>query len=88
MQTPHTLLIQGLLIVSLMCNAVGLATTGALIDRGARVLMWHTIVAAIGCGLGFATFQGVSLSLTAAWGLTCMLHFFVSGTFEQGLPYL
>lgn len=78
---------QGITIVSLLCNAAGLVMVGAGFDFGLRALCANSVTVVAGAALGFATFKGVAGSLAAAWGCTCLLHFFVGcGMACLGLP--
>lgn len=73
--------------MSLLCNAVGLVATGYAFDRGLRALCANSAAVVVGAALGFAVFKGVTGSLAAAWGFTCLLHFFVGcGMACLGLP--
>ena len=70
---------QGLLIVSLIPNAIGLLVVGNLIDRGVRAIWLNAIIVIIGSALGFAVFKSVGKSLPAAWGIVCLFHLFIGG---------
>jgi hypothetical protein len=76
---PHPPPPQGLLIVSLIPNAIGLLAVGYAIDRGMRAVWSNAVLVAVGSGLGFAVFKGVSFSLPTAWGLVCMFHLVIGG---------
>ncbi|GBF92045.1 hypothetical protein Rsub_04392 [Raphidocelis subcapitata] len=68
---------QGILVCSMIPNFLGLATMGAAIDAGLRVLWSNAALALAGSALGFAVFSGVSVSLGAAWGLVALFHFVI-----------
>ncbi len=70
---------QGLLITSLIPNAIGLWIVGRLIDSGVRPLRLNAAIVVIGVGLGFAVFKCVGQSLGVAWGLVCLFHLVIGG---------
>jgi hypothetical protein len=65
---------QGILLTSLVPNALGLLITGILLDRGVPALLLNAVLVTVGSGLGFAVFWGVSQSLATAWGLVSLFH--------------
>ncbi|KAI8467401.1 MAG: major facilitator superfamily domain-containing protein [Monoraphidium minutum] len=73
------LMTQGILIVSLIPNAVGLFAIGFAIDHGVPALLSNAVLTAVGSALGFAVFWGVGRSLAVAWGLTALFHFVIGG---------
>lgn len=70
---------QGILIVSLIPNALGLLLIGFLIDRGVPAIWSNACLVLAGSGLGFLVYWGVGKSLASAWGLTAMFHLVIGG---------
>jgi hypothetical protein len=65
---------QGILLTSLVPNALGLLITGILLDRGVPALLLNAVLVTVGSALGFAVFWGVSQSISIAWGLVSLFH--------------
>ena len=70
---------QGILITSLVPNAIGLLLVGILLDRGAPALWLNAALVVVGSALGFAVYKGVSVNLATAWGLVSMFHLVIGG---------
>jgi hypothetical protein len=68
---------QGVLVVSLIPNAIGLLTGGMLLDAGVPTIHLNAVVVVIGTGLGFAVYPSVGISVAYAWGLVSMFHFII-----------
>jgi hypothetical protein len=70
---------QGILITSLVPNALGLLLVGMALDRGAPALWLNVLLVLIGSALGFCIYWGVSQSLATAWGLVSLFHLVIGG---------
>ncbi|KIZ07913.1 Alpha-ketoglutarate permease [Monoraphidium neglectum] len=68
---------QGILIVSLVPNALGLLTGGKLIDAGVPAIQLNAATVVIGTGLGFAVYPCVGYSVAHAWGLVSMFQYII-----------
>ncbi|KIZ00773.1 Alpha-ketoglutarate permease [Monoraphidium neglectum] len=68
---------QGILIVSLIPNAVGLFLGGLALDRGLPALYSNMALVTAATALAFPVFYGVGRSLAAAWCLVPLFQLFV-----------
>lgn len=68
---------QGILIVSLVFNAVGLVATGWGFDLGLRSIYANALVVVIGMGVGAGVFYGAWTSAVAAWTLTSLMQLII-----------
>jgi hypothetical protein len=76
---------QGLLITSLLPNALGLLLVGMALDRGLPALWSNVVTVVIGTALAFPVFWGVGKSLAAAWMLVAVFHLVIGGAQSNSL---
>ena len=74
---------QGLLITSLVPNALGLLLVGMALDRGAPALWLNALLVLVGSAFGFCMFWGVGQSLSTAWGLVSLFHLVIGIDIEH-----